>query len=457
MKKSIILAAGKGTRMKSTYPKVVHKVCGKEMVNHVIDISKSAGVDETIVILGHGIDAVKEVLSDDVRIAIQEEQLGTAHAVMMANDYIDDADTVVVLCGDTPLISEETLVEFFKHHDQNNNAVTVLTTEVDDPTGYGRVIRDSSNEFMKIVEQKDASEQEKSVREINSGIYCFNGAFLKDSLQYVGNNNAQGEYYLPDTIEIIRNMGGRADAYLGATIEELMGVNSRVQLSDAERIMRRRINEQHMINGVTIIDTDSTYIDSGVVIGADTVILPGCMISGKTVIGSNCVIGPQTGISDSTIGDRTSVKKSEVIKSIVGEDTNVGPYAYLRPNSSIGNECKIGDFVEVKNASFGDGSKASHLSYIGDAQVGERVNIGCGVVFVNYDGKNKFKSVVEDDAFIGSNSNLVAPVVVKKDAFIATGSTITDDIPAGSLGIARQRQVIKEGWVQKKREIDSEK
>lgn len=457
MKKSIILAAGKGTRMKSTYPKVVHKVCGKEMVNHVIDISKSAGVDETIVILGHGIDTVKEVLSDDVRIAIQEEQLGTAHAVMMANDYIDDADTVVVLCGDTPLISEETLVEFFKHHDQNNNAVTVLTTEVDDPTGYGRVIRDSSNEFMKIVEQKDASEQEKSVREINSGIYCFNGAFLKDSLQYVGNNNAQGEYYLPDTIEIIRNMGGRADAYLGATIEELMGVNSRVQLSDAERIMRRRINEQHMINGVTIIDTDSTYIDSGVVIGADTVILPGCMISGKTVIGSNCVIGPQTGISDSTIGDRTSVKKSEVIKSIVGEDTNVGPYAYLRPNSSIGNECKIGDFVEVKNASFGDGSKASHLSYIGDAQVGERVNIGCGVVFVNYDGKNKFKSVVEDDAFIGSNSNLVAPVVVKKDAFIATGSTITDDIPAGSLGIARQRQVIKEGWVQKKREIDSEK
>lgn len=457
MKKSIILAAGKGTRMKSTYPKVVHKVCGKEMVNHVIDTSKSAGVDETIVILGHGIDAVKEVLSDDVKIAIQEEQLGTAHAVMMANDYIDDADTVVVLCGDTPLISEETLVEFFKHHDQNNNAVTVLTTKVDDPTGYGRVIRDSSNEFMKIVEQKDASEQEKSVREINSGIYCFNGAFLKDSLQYVGNNNVQGEYYLPDTIEIIRNMGGRADAYLGATIEELMGVNSKVQLSDAERIMRRRINEQHMINGVTIIDTDSTYIDSGVVIGADTVILPGCMISGKTVIGSNCVIGPQTGISDSTIGDRTSVKKSEVIKSIVGEDTNVGPYAYLRPNSSIGNECKIGDFVEVKNASFGDGSKASHLSYIGDAQVGERVNIGCGVVFVNYDGKNKFKSVVEDDAFIGSNSNLVAPVVVKKDAFIATGSTITDDIPAGSLGIARQRQVIKEGWVQKKREIDSEK
>lgn len=457
MKKSIILAAGKGTRMKSTYPKVVHKVCGKEMVNHVIDTSKSAGVDETIVILGHGIDAVKEVLSDDVKIAIQEEQLGTAHAVMMANDYIDDEDTVVVLCGDTPLISEETLVEFFKHHDQNNNAVTVLTTKVDDPTGYGRVIRDSSNEFMKIVEQKDASEQERSVREINSGIYCFNGAFLKDSLQYVGNNNAQGEYYLPDTIEIIRNMGGRADAYLGATIEELMGVNSRVQLSDAERIMRRRINEQHMINGVTIIDTDSTYIDAGVDIGADTVILPGCMISGKTVIGSNCVIGPQTGISDSTIGDRTSVKKSEVIKSIVGEDTNVGPYAYLRPNSNIGNECKIGDFVEVKNASFGDGSKASHLSYIGDAQVGERVNVGCGVVFVNYDGKNKFKSVVEDDAFIGSNSNLVAPVVVKKDAFIATGSTITDDIPAGSLGIARQRQVIKEGWVQKKREIDSEK
>lgn len=457
MKKSIILAAGKGTRMKSAYPKVIHKVCGKEMVNHVIDISKCAGIDETIVVLGHGIEEVKAVLSDDVKIAIQNEQLGTAHAVMMANEFIDNEDMVVVLCGDTPLISDNTLKTFFEYHNSNGNAVTVLTTTIDEPFGYGRVIRDSEGSFLKIVEQKDANEEEKLTKEINSGIYCFNGDFLKKSLMYVGNNNAQGEYYLPDTIEIIRNMGGKVGAFLGATIEELMGVNSRIQLSEAEKIMRKRINEYHMINGVTIIDVDSTYIDSGIEIGNDTIILPGCMITNGTKIGSNCIIGPQTSIKSSIVGNSTTIKKSELIDAIVGDNTNIGPYSYLRPKSKIGNDCKIGDFVEVKNACFGDGSKASHLSYIGDADVGKNVNVGCGVVFVNYDGKNKFKSIVKDNAFIGSNSNLVAPVTVEEDSFIATGSTITENIPAGSLAVARERQVIKEGWVDKKRKRDEEK
>ena len=456
MKKAIILAAGKGTRMKSVHPKVVHKVCGKEMVNHVIDEAHDAGVDETIVVLGHGIDEVKEAVGSDVKIAIQREQLGTAHAVKMAEENIKEDDTVLVLCGDTPLIEATTLEDFFGYHDRGNFAVTVLTTSVEDPTGYGRIIRDSEGNLLKIVEQKDASEEEKAIKEINSGIYCFNGKFLKESLAKVDNNNAQGEYYLPDTIEIIRNANGKAGAYMGASIEELMGVNSRNQLSNAEKIMRRRINEKHMTNGVTIIDPDATYIDADVEIGNDTIILPGCMIRKGSKIGVACEIGPQTSMENSIVGDYTSVKKSELIDASVGNHTKVGPYAYLRPKAQVGNNCKVGDFVEMKNAKFGDGSKASHLSYIGDAEVGKNVNVGCGVVFVNYDGKNKFKSIVKDNAFVGSNSNLVAPVIVEEDTFIATGSTITDDIPTGCLAIARERQVLKPGWVEKKRKKDEE-
>ncbi|WP_101772543.1 bifunctional UDP-N-acetylglucosamine diphosphorylase/glucosamine-1-phosphate N-acetyltransferase GlmU [Peptostreptococcus faecalis] len=457
MKKAIILAAGKGTRMKSSHPKVVHKVCGKEMVNHVVDASAEAGVDENIVVLGHGIDEVKSALSEDVKVVVQNEQLGTAHAVMMANDYIGEDDTVVVLCGDTPLIESETLSSFFDFHKNGDFAVTVLTTSVEDPTGYGRIIRDSNKHLIKIVEQKDASDEEKAVKEINSGIYCFKGKYLKEALAKVGNDNAQGEYYLPDTIELIRLSGGKAGACEGATIEELMGVNSRVQLSNAEKIMRRKINEAHMENGVTIIDVDSTYIDKDVEIGNDTVIMPGCMITKKSKIGSSCTIGPDTTIENSTVGDDTTIKKSEILDSEVGSNTKVGPFAYLRPQSQVGNNCKIGDFVEVKKAKIGDGSKASHLSYIGDAEVGKNVNIGCGVVFVNYDGKNKFKSIVKDNAFIGSNSNLIAPVVIEEDAYIATGSTITDDVPQGNLAIARQRQVLKPGWVENKRKRDEQK
>ena len=456
MKKAIILAAGKGTRMKSAHPKVVHKVCGKEMVNHVIDAAHNAGVNETIVVLGHGIDEVKEAVGEDVKIAVQSEQLGTAHAVRMAEDSINPDDTVVVLCGDTPLIEADTLRDFFEYHDKGEFAVTVLTTSVEDPTGYGRIIRDAEGHLLKIVEQKDANEEEKAVKEINSGIYCFNGKFLKDSLAKVDNNNAQGEYYLPDTIELIRNAGGKAGAYMGATIEELMGVNSRNQLSNAERIMRRRINEKHMTNGVTIIDPDATYIDADVEIGNDTIILPGCMLRKGSKIGVGCEIGPQTSMENSVVGDYTNVKKSEMIDATVGDHTKVGPYAYLRPKAHVGNNCKVGDFVEMKNAKFGDGSKASHLSYIGDAEVGKNVNVGCGVVFVNYDGKNKFKSIVKDNAFVGSNSNLVAPVTVEEDTFIATGSTITDDVPTGCLAIARERQVLKPGWVEKKRKRDEE-
>ena len=448
--KAIILAAGKGTRMKSKHPKVVHKVCGKEMVNHVIDVSKKSGVQDVVVILGHGSETVKESIPSDSQIAMQTEQLGTGHAVKMAKEYINDDDTIVVLCGDTPLVKEDTLRRLFAYHVEKGYVATVLTTKVDNPTGYGRIIRDNHEDLLKIVEQKDASEEEKLVNEINSGIYCFDGKSLRESLDLIDNNNAQGEYYLTDTIKIMRDRGEKVGAYNGSTIEELMGVNSRVELSKAEEIMRKRINTSHMVNGVTIIDVNSTYIESDVEIGNDTIVYPGVMLKGNTKIGSGCIIGMNCNISNSTIGDYTEVESSTIIDSNVGENTIVGPYAYLRPNSNIGSHVKIGDFVEVKNATIGDNSKASHLSYIGDAYVGKNVNIGCGVVFVNYDGHHKFKSVVKDGAFIGSNSNLVAPVTVEEKGYIATGSTITEDVPQGALAIAREKQVVKEGWVEKK-------
>ncbi|MEG1310778.1 MAG: bifunctional UDP-N-acetylglucosamine diphosphorylase/glucosamine-1-phosphate N-acetyltransferase GlmU [Romboutsia sp.] len=448
--KAIILAAGKGTRMKSKHPKVIHKVCGKEMVNHVIDVSKKSGVEDVVVILGHGSETVKDKIPENSMIAMQTEQLGTGHAVIMAKEYIEDNDTIVVLCGDTPLVKEETLKKLFDYHIENQYHATVLTTKVENPTGYGRIIRDENEDLLKIVEQKDATEEEKKAKEINSGIYCFYGKSLRESLDLLDNNNAQGEYYLTDTIKIMRDRGRKVGAFNGSTIEELMGVNSRVELSKAEEIMRKRINEYHMINGVTIIDANSTYIESDVEIGNDSIVYPGVMLKGNTKIGSSCLIGMNSSITNSIIGDYTEVENSTIIDSIVGENTTVGPYAYLRPKSNIGNNVKIGDFVEVKNATIEDNSKASHLSYIGDAHVGKNVNIGCGVVFVNYDGKNKFKSIVKDGAFIGSNSNLVAPVTVEEKGYIATGSTITDDVPQGALAIARQRQIVKTGWVEKK-------
>lgn len=454
MKKAVILAAGKGTRMKSKYPKVIHKVCGKEMLNHVIDNSKYSGVDEVIAVLGHKSELVQAVINEDVKTVLQTEQLGTAHAVKMASDYLNKEDTIIVLCGDTPLVETKTIKALFEYHEKNDCMASVLSALANDPKGYGRIIRDDKDELLKIVEQKDASEQERRVKEVNSGIYCFNGEFLISALKEVKNENAQGEYYLPDTLEIIKNKGGKVGVYSGSTIDELMGVNSRVQLSNAEKFMKKRINEKHMDNGVTIIDPENTYIEADVEIGMDTIVLPGCIIQKGSKIGEECTIGPETMIENSVIGDYTEVKKSTMINSKVGNNTKVGPYAYLRPKSNVGDNVKIGDFVEVKNANFGNGSKASHLSYIGDADVGENVNIGCGVVFVNYDGKNKFRSIVKDGAFVGSNANLVAPVVIEEKGFVAAGSTITKNVPKKSLAVARGRQSIKEGWVEKKEAID---
>ena len=446
--KIVILAAGQGTRMKSKIPKVLHKVLDKPMLDHVMEAAQVVTNNKPIVVIGHMSDMVREHLGDKAEIALQEEQLGTGHAVMMAEHYIDDEDEVLILCGDTPLIKGETLKEMTKIKSEGYAAVVMSAVE-DDPTGYGRIIRDESNDFMRIREQKDASEAEKAIKEINAGMYIINGKLLKENLSKLSVNNAQREYYLTDVLEHIKNAGHRIGVYQADKME-IMGVNSRLQLSEAERIMRLDVNKMHMANGVTLIDTNSTYIDKNVKIGRDTIIYPNCHIKGNSVIGEDCIIRENTTIEDSHIEDHVTIKSSTILSSKVGARTTIGPYAYLRPKSVLGEDVKIGDFVEVKNAEIGNGSKASHLSYIGDAVVGKNVNIGCGVVFVNYDGKNKFKSIVEDNAFIGSNSNLVAPVTVKEGGYIATGSTVTVDVPEGALCVARAREVIKEGWRTKK-------
>lgn len=446
--KIVILAAGQGTRMKSKIPKVLHKVLDKPMLDHVMEAAQVVTNIKPIVVIGHMSDMVREHLGDKAEIALQEEQLGTGHAVMMAEHYIDDEDEVLILCGDTPLIKGETLKEMTKIKSEGYAAVVMSAVE-DDPTGYGRIIRDESNDFRRIREQKDASEEEKAIKEINAGMYIINGKLLKENLSKLSVNNAQREYYLTDVLEHIKNAGHRIGVYQADKME-IMGVNSRLQLSEAERIMRLDVNKMHMANGVTLIDTNSTYIDKNVKIGRDTIIYPNCHIKGNSVIGEDCIIRENTTIEDSHIEDHVTIKSSTILSSKVGARTTIGPYAYLRPKSVLGEDVKIGDFVEVKNAEIGNGSKASHLSYIGDAVVGKNVNIGCGVVFVNYDGKNKFKSIVEDNAFIGSNSNLVAPVTVKEGGYIATGSTVTVDVPEGALCVARAREVIKEGWRTKK-------
>ncbi|MBB2481440.1 bifunctional UDP-N-acetylglucosamine diphosphorylase/glucosamine-1-phosphate N-acetyltransferase GlmU [Bacillus sp. APMAM] len=447
---AVILAAGQGTRMKSKLYKVLHPVCGKPMVEHVVDQISKLNVNKMVTIIGHGADLVKSKLDGKTLYALQEEQLGTAHAVMQAEqDLSKENGTTVVVCGDTPLIKAETIEALLKHHEEQNAKATILTAYTEKPDGYGRIIRNDAGYVEKIVEHKDASDEERKVKEINTGVFCFDNQKLFEALKQVKNDNAQNEYYLPDVIEILKSQGEIVSAYQTDDMDETLGVNDRIALASAERIMRRRINETHMRNGVTIIDPDNTYIESDVVIGADTIIQPGSILSGKTVIGEDCIIGPNSEIKDCEVGNGSNIKQSVAQQSSIGSHVNIGPFAHIRPESLIEENVKIGNFVEIKKAKFGKGSKASHLSYIGDAEVGADVNIGCGSITVNYDGKNKFLTKIEDGVFVGCNSNLVAPVTIGKNAYIAAGSTITDDIPAESLSIARARQVNKENYVSK--------
>lgn len=447
---AVVLAAGQGTRMKSKLYKVLHPVCGKPMVQHVIDQITKLNITQIVTVIGHGAEKVKAELGGQSQYVLQEEQLGTGHAVLQAKDILSkNRGTTLVVCGDTPLIKAETMEALFKHHEEKGAKVTVLTAQAPDPAGYGRIVRNEQGLVEKIVEHKDATEEERMISEINTGTYCFDNQSLFEALNEVKNDNAQGEYYLPDVIEILKNKGEIVSAYKTVDFEETLGVNDRMALAEAERIMRQRINKQHMQNGVTLIDPLTTYIDSDAEIGADTVIMPGTIIRGKTIIGSDCKIGPNSEIKDCRIGDATVIRQSVAYDSHIGSGVNIGPFAHIRPQSDIHDDVKIGNFVEIKKAVFGKGSKASHLSYIGDAEVGSDVNIGCGSITVNYDGKNKYLTKIEDGVFVGCNSNLIAPVTVGKGAYIAAGSTITENVPGDALALGRARQVNKENYVQK--------
>lgn len=448
--KTIILAAGQGTRMRSQKSKVLHQVCGGNILDYVVDASQDSGIADIAVIVGYQAEAVRKSLASQIETILQEEQLGTGHAVLQALPFFNELHgNLIVLVGDAPLVRPETIQGLVSVHEAGGYGVTVLTAEFEDPTGYGRMMKNSSGELIKIVEEKDADENEKRVKEINSGMYCFDAQTLILALKELKTDNAQGEYYLTDVVEIMRKMGKTAGTYMTPDPEDIQAINSKVQLAEAEAVMRKRINRKLMDAGVTMIDPTTTYISCQTLIGQDTILYPGVILEGTCIIGKNCIIGANSRLVNAKIGNNVTIQNSTILDSSVDDYTNVGPYAYIRPGSQIGKHCKVGDFVEVKNSTMGDGAKASHLTYIGDGDVGENVNLGCGTVFVNYDGKKKYRTVVEKNAFVGCNTNLIAPVTVKEGAYVAAGSTITDDVPEDSLAIARARQVNKVGYLKK--------
>ncbi|WP_125546612.1 bifunctional UDP-N-acetylglucosamine diphosphorylase/glucosamine-1-phosphate N-acetyltransferase GlmU [Levilactobacillus lindianensis] len=447
---TIILAAGKGTRMKSKLYKVLHQVCGKAMVDHVLTQVEKTQMDQIVTVVGYGADDVKATLGDRTAYALQAKQMGTGHAVLQAEPLLkDEAGTTLIVSGDTPLFTAQTFEDLFAYHEAKHAAATVLTSVAPDPTGYGRIVRNNIGIVEKIVEQKDASSEEQEIHEINTGVYVFDNQKLFAALHQTSNDNAQGEYYLTDVIEILKQQGDIVAAYQMADFDESMGVNDRVALANATKIMRNRINRQHMRDGVTLIDPDTTYIDAGVKIGSDTIIEGGVVLKGSTVIGEDCYIGAHSEIRNSTLADHVTVTSSLLEDSTMASGSDIGPNSHLRPESHIGPKVHLGNFVEVKKATIGEGTKVGHLTYVGNAKLGKHINIGCGVIFVNYDGQHKHETVVGDDAFIGSNANLIAPLNVADHSFVAAGSTITDDLKQYDMAIARQRQTNKPNYYQK--------
>ena len=449
-KYAVVLAAGQGTRMKSKLYKVLHPVMKRPMIQHVITQLQALQLEKIITVVGFGAEQVKDQVGNRSIFVTQEKQLGTGHAVKQAEQLLNDAEgDTLVICGDTPLLTKETLQSLFDHHRKNKAKATVLTTTIQDASGYGRVIRDSNGDVAKIVEHKDASHEQLAINEINTGTYCFDNKTLFEALKKVSNDNAQGEYYLPDVMEIIKQSGEKIAAYQTEDADETIGVNDRIALAKAENLMKKRINTAHMKNGVTIIDPDQTYIGPDVTIESDVVIEPGCILMGDTMIKADSIIGPHTEINNCQIGKNTTIRQSVAKDSQIGSDVQIGPFAHIRPEALIGDEVKIGNFVEIKKAKIEQASKVSHLSYIGDTEIGKNVNVGCGTITVNYDGKNKYLTKIEDGAFIGCNANLIAPVTIGKGALVAAGSTINKDVPAEALSIARTKQDNKLGYAKK--------
>jgi len=455
----VILAAGLGTRMKSGLAKALHPLAGRPLVQHVLDAVAGLRAQRTVVVLGHQADRVRSIVEGSgATIALQGEQLGTGHAVMQAHEVIAAAKgPVLILCADTPLLTTNTLRSIVDLHAASGAVVTVMTAVVRDPFGYGRVVRTRSK-ITRIVEEKDATAAQKKIVEVNAGIYCFEKTFLLGALKSIGNNNAQGEYYLPDTITLARKKKLVVAGLVCEDTEEVMGVNTREDLSRAEKVMRSRINRAWMLAGVTMPDPEAVFIGSDVTLGRDCILYPNVRLEGKTAIGTGSTVFPGSRILDSTIGNEVTVKDCTVIEqSVVSDNASVGPFAHLRPGSVIGARARVGNFVEIKKSSMGEGSKANHLSYIGDATVGKDVNIGAGVITCNYDGFEKFPTIIEDGVFVGSDSQLVAPVRIGRGALIAAGATITHNVPADALAISRAPQDVREGFAARRRKMKKKK
>ncbi|WP_297599007.1 bifunctional UDP-N-acetylglucosamine diphosphorylase/glucosamine-1-phosphate N-acetyltransferase GlmU [uncultured Cetobacterium sp.] len=443
--KTLILAAGKGTRMKSDLPKVLHKVCGVPMVKKITDICSRIGSEENILILGHKKEEILKVLTD-MEYVVQEEQLGTGHAVIQAKEKLNGFDgTVMILCGDTPLLKKETLENLYKFHKSSNATTTILTSIYENPFGYGRIVK-QNNKVVGIVEEKEATKEIKAIKEVNAGVYCFEAKNLLKALDKIDNDNEKGEYYLTDVIGIDVAAGKVVETFLLEDNDEILGINSKIELEKANCIMRDRINSSHMEKGVILIDKNNTYIEEEVEIGEDTVIYPGALLQGKTSIGKNCEILGNTRIIDCKIGSSVRIESSILEESIVESKVTIGPFAHLRPKSHLKEEVHIGNFVEVKKSTLEKGVKAGHLTYLGDAIIGEKTNIGAGTITCNYDGKNKFKTSIGKNAFIGSDTMLVAPVNIGDNSLVGAGSVITKDVPENALAVSRSKQVIKFDW-----------
>jgi len=448
----IIMAAGQGTRMKSATIKILHTAAGRPIIDYVLDLAAEIGTRPPIMVVGHQREAVQQAVGARARYAVQEEQKGTGHAVLQAVPLLDGARHVLILSGDVPLTRPQTLRRLLDEHEQSQNALTLLTMKLDDPAMYGRIVRDSGGAVARIVEAKDASEDERRINEVNAGIYVFDGRYLIDNLRNLSTSNAQGEYYLTDLLGVLRGAGKRVGAVVAGDPIEALGVNSRADLASVESEIQRRVVAALMNDGVTFRNPATVVIDSTVTIGNDTVVYPFVTIEGKTTIGSRCVIEPGVHLVDVQVGDDVHLKTGTVAEdAVIANEATVGPYAHLRPGSRLGRHVKVGNFVETKKAVFGDGAKASHLSYIGDAEIGADANIGAGTITCNYDGVNKNKTVIEDGAFIGSDTQLVAPVRVGKGAYVGAGSTITKDVPPGALALSRTPQRVIEGWVARKK------
>lgn len=447
---AIILAAGKGTRMKSDLPKVMHQVAGITMLEHVFRAVSAIQPKKTVTVIGHKADLVKDVLAEQSEFVMQTEQLGTGHAVMMAEETLAGLEgQTLVIAGDTPLITGDSLKNLIDYHISHKNVATILTAEAQNPFGYGRIVRNKDQEVTKIVEQKDANDYEKAITEINTGTYLFDNKRLFEALKNITTNNAQGEYYLTDVIGIFKESGEKVGAYKLRDFDESLGVNDRVALATAEGVMRRRINHRHMVNGVSFQNPESTYIDIDVDIAEEVHIEANVTLKGQTTIGRGTVLTNGTYIVDSEIGQGAVITQSMIEESRLADGVTVGPYAHIRPGSELAKKVHIGNFVEVKGTKIGENSKSGHLTYLGNAEIGKNVNIGAGTITVNYDGQHKFKTTISDNAFVGSNSTLIAPLEVGENALTAAGSTITRNVPKDSVAIGRSRQENKEFYALK--------